>query len=341
MIKEAIVKIAEGKNLTQPEMTLAFEEIMSGVAEPCQIAAFITALRIKGETVEEITAAAKVMRKFAVKIDAKDTGKEHVVDTCGTGGSRVNTFNISTAAAFVVAGCDIKVAKHGNRAASGHCGSADVLERLGVNINLTPAQVAECIKTTGMGFLFAPLFHSAMKYAAGVRKAIGIRTIFNILGPLSNPANATCQVLGVYNRSLTKAMAQVLNNLGVKHAFVVCGYDGTDEVSITGPTQISELKDNKVKTYTVTVQQYGFKKARMEDIAGGDSEYNAKVLLSVLEGEKGPKRDVVLLNSAFAIYTADGAKTVKDAIKKAKSSIDSGSALKKLKELKEFSNKKG
>lgn len=338
MIKEAIIKIAEKRDLTQAEMTQAFEEIMNGAAEPAQISAFITGLRLKGETVDEITAAARVMRKFATKIDL-DTEKEPIVDTCGTGGDARCTFNISTAVAFVVAGCGIKVAKHGNRAASSRCGSADVLEHLGVNLNLTPQQVEESIKTTGIGFMYAPLFHSAMKYAAAVRKAIGIRTIFNILGPLSNPANATCQILGVYDKELTGIMAKVLGNLGVKRAFVVHGLDTLDEISITGPTQVSELKEGKVKTYTITPEKYGFKKARMEDIKGGDVGENARALRLVLEGEKGPKRDIVLLNAAFAIYAASGAKDIKSAIKKAEESIDSRAALGKLKQLIEFGNK--
>ncbi len=349
MIKEAIIKIAEKENLTQAEMTQAFEEIMSGVAEPAQISAFITGLRLKGETVDEITAGAKVMRKFATKIDVRGSvdidrdeiniEEETIVDTCGTGGSGTNTFNISTTVSFVVAGCGIKVAKHGNRSASSRCGSADVLEEMGINLNLAPEQVEKCTKTIGIGFMFAPLFHSAMKYAVPVRKAIGIRTIFNILGPLSNPANATCQVLGVYDKNLTKVMAQVLNNLGVKRAFVVHGLDTLDEISITGPTQISELKDKRVRTYIITPEKYGFKRTSLEDIKGGNAQENARAVLLVLEGEKGPKRDVILLNAGYAIYAADKAKTIKGAIKRAEESIDSGAALEKLNQLKEFSRK--
>ena len=335
MIKETISKIAEKKDLTQAEMAQAFEEIMSGAAEPAQISAFITGLRLKGETVDEITAAAKVMRKFATKINVEGT----VVDTCGTGGSGKSTFNISTTVAFVVAGCGIKVAKHGNRAASSRCGSADVLEQLGVNLTLSPEQVEECTKTVGIGFLFAPLFHSAMKYAVPVRKAIGIRTIFNIIGPLSNPASASYQILGVYDKNLTKVMAKVLGNLGVKRAFVVHGLEGLDEISISGPTQVAELKNKKVKTYTITPQKYGFKRASLETIKGGSLEENAGAALSVLEGKKGPKRDVVLLNAGYAIYAASGAKTVKEAIKKAEACIDSGAALEKLNQLKRFSNR--
>ena len=348
MIREAIIKLAEKKDLTHAEMSFAFEEIMGGLAEPVQISAFITALRLKGETVDEITDAAKVMRKFATKIDVRKSvdidrdeinlEEETIVDTCGTGGSGTNTFNISTTVAFVVAGCGIKVAKHGNRSASSQCGSADVLEELGVNLSLTPEQVRDCVKAIDIGFLYAPLFHGAMKYAAPIRKAIGIRTIFNILGPLANPAGATCQVLGVYDKNLTRTIAEVLNNLGTKRAFVVCGYDTLDEISITGPTLVSELKNKKVKTYTITPRKYGFKKACLEDIAGGNAKENAGIILSVLEGKKGPRRDVVLLNAAFAIYAASAAGDIKDAIQKASYAIDSGAALKKLNQLKEFSN---
>lgn len=349
MIKEAIMKVAEGKNLTCSEMEEAFSEIMNGLAEPVQISAFITALRMKGETVQEITAAAKVMRKFATKIDVRgsvdidrdeiDVEEETVLDTCGTGGSGTNTFNISTTAAFVVAGCGVKVAKHGNRSASSRCGSADVLERLGVNLNLLPKEVEECTKKIGIGFMFAPLFHSAMKYAAGVRKEIGIRTIFNILGPLSNPANATCQVLGVYDRDLTDVMARVLGNLGVKRAFVVYGLDTLDEVSITGPTQVSELKNKRVRTYKVTPEKFGLKRARLEDIKGGDADDNARIVISVLEGEKGPRRDVVLFNAAYALVAAEKAKDVKVGIRLSQGSIDSGAAMEKFKQLKAFTNK--
>ncbi len=349
MIKEAIGKIAEKKDLTQAEMAQAFEEIMNGAAEPAQISAFITGLRLKGETVDEITAAARVMRKFASTIDVRgsididrdeiNVEDETIVDTCGTGGSGTSTFNISTTVAFVVAGCGIKVAKHGNRSASSQCGSADVLEELGINLNLNPKQVERCTKAIGIGFMYAPLFHSAMKYAVPVRKAIGIRTIFNIIGPLSNPANATCQVLGVYDKKLTKVIAKVLGNLGVKHAFVVHGLDTLDEISITGPTQVSELKNKRVKTYIITPEKHGFKRASLKSIKGGNAKDNAKAVLSVLNGEKGPRRDVVLLNACYAIYAASGAKTVKQAIKRAEKSIDSGSALKKLNQLKELSNR--
>jgi anthranilate phosphoribosyltransferase len=346
MIREAIIKVVEGKDLTGNEMEVVFTEIMSGAAEPAQIAAFITALRFKGETVDEITAAAKVMRKFAAGIDVRSSvdidrdeiniEKETILDTCGTGGTGTNTFNISTTVAFVVAGCGIKVAKHGNRSASSACGSADVLEVLGVDINLSPQEVETCIKRIGMGFMYAPIFHKAMKYAVPVRKAIGIRTIFNILGPLSNPANATCQVLGVYDKKLTPVMAKVLGMLGLKRAFVVHGLDTLDEISITGPTQISELKSKKVRTYRISPDKFGLKKAKLKDITGGGAKENARIVLSVLSGEKGPRRDVVLLNAAYAIVASGRSKGIQSAILLAEKSIDSGKAMKKLDQLKGF-----
>ncbi len=346
MIKEAIGKVVEHKALTAVEMDAAFSEIMSGIAAPSQIAAFITGLRMKGETVTEITAAATVMRRFARTIDIQggldidrsdiNIEREVILDTCGTGGSGTNTFNISTTVAFVVAGCGIKIAKHGNRSVSSACGSADVLEALGINLDIAPSRVEECIKRIGIGFMYAPLFHKAMKHAAGVRKAIGIRTIFNILGPLSNPANATCQVLGVYSRELTEVMAKVLCKLGLKKAFVVYGLDTLDEISVTGPTQISELKGNKVKTYQVRPEQFGFKRMPLKSIAGGDAAKNSRIVLSVLKGAKGAKRDVVLINAAYGLIAAGKAVNVKEALKMAEYSIDSGMALNKLNQLQAF-----
>jgi len=349
MIKEAIIKVVEKKDLTAIEMEQAFSEIMSGKADPSQIGALITGLRMKGETVTEITAAATVMRRFArtvnvqggLNIDRSEINieKEVILDTCGTGGSGTNTFNISTTVAFVVAGCGIKVAKHGNRSVSSRCGSADVLEALGININLSPFKVAQSIKCIGIGFIYAPLFHNAMKHAAGVRKAIGIRTIFNILGPLSNPANAHCQVLGVYSKSLTEIMARVLGKLGLRKAFVVHGLDALDEISVTGPTQISELKGRSVRTYQVRPEQFGIKRARLKDIAGGDAKKNAKIIISVLKGEKSAKRDVVLINAAYGLLAAKKAVNLIEALKMARFSIDSGIAFDKLKQLKAFTNR--
>lgn len=336
MLQEAITKVAKRIDLTEAETRKVFEEIMSGGAASEDIARFLKTLREKGETVEEIAAAAKVMRERAVRIDA---GGGIVLDTCGTGGSGINTFNISTAAALVVAGCGVKVAKHGNRSASGHCGSADVLEALGVKIDMLPGDVARCIKEIGMAFLFAPTFHSAMKYAAGPRKTIGGKTIFNILGPLSNPAGATHQVIGVCDAKLTEIMAGVLKNLGTKRALVVCGSDSLDEITITGKTKVTELKDGGIKTYYVSPEEFGIDKARLADIKGGSKEENADITLSILKGESGPRRDIVLLNAAAALVVAHRAKDFKEGIELAEKSIDSGRALEKLQLLIEFTNR--
>ncbi|MFH1868277.1 MAG: anthranilate phosphoribosyltransferase [Candidatus Omnitrophota bacterium] len=337
MIKEAIKKVAGGEDLTFSEMEKAFTEIMAGAAEPAQISAFITALSMKTETAQEITSAAKVMRRFAYSIKVREA-REPVLDTCGTGGSGADTFNISTASALAAAGCGVKVAKHGNRSASSRCGSADVLEKLGVNIALKPKDVEKCVKKIGIGFMFAPLFHSAMKHAAGVRRSIGIRTIFNILGPLSNPANATCQVLGVFDRKLTGVMARVLGDLGIRRAFVVHGLEKLDEISIAGPTQVSELKNKRVSTYLITPEKFGIKRARLKDIKGADADTNAKIILSVLKGAKGACRNAVLLNCAYGLVAASKAKDIKAGIRLAEISIDSGAALDKLEKLIKYTN---
>jgi len=335
MIKDAISKVVGGSNLTRKEMIACMDEIMTGHATPAQIGSFITALRLKGETVEEITGAAMVMREKAVKIAA---GKRMLVDTCGTGGSNTNSFNISTTAAFVVSGAGLKVAKHGNRGVSSQCGSADVLKALGVNIEIAPPKVEQCINKIGIGFLFAPLFHGAMKHAIGPRREIGIRTIFNILGPLTNPANADCQVLGVYRKGLTELMANVLKNLGTKRAFVVHGLDGLDEITISSQTRISELKNKKVRTFYVKPQDFGIKKASLKDIRGGNIEQNARILREVLKGKKGPRQDVVLLNAAAALVAGGLAEDFKKGIKLAKESIASGKAMEKLERLVEFTS---
>lgn len=335
MIKQAITKIADGIDLKVSEMENSFSEIMSGEADPSQIAAFITALRMKGETVDEITAAANVMRKFASNVTVACKKREPLLDTCGTGGSGLNTFNISTTAAFVAAGCGVKVAKHGNRSVTSQCGSADVLEELGIKIDISPLEAAECIKEIGIVFMFAPVFHSAMRYAVPVRKAIGIRTIFNILGPLSNPAGATCQVLGVYDSSLTRPIASVLNNLGIRRAFVAHGLDGMDEITTTAQTLISEVKDSKVITYKISPEKFGIKRARLKDITGGTVMDNAKLLVDILNGKKGYCRDIVILNSAYALLASDKAASVKQGIALAEESIDSGNALKKFEALKD------
>lgn len=335
MIKEAINFLVNGTNLSEDDMSGAMRDIMEGNASDAQIASFLTALRIKGETVPEITGAAKVMREKATKINAP----EYTVDTCGTGGDMSHTFNISTTTAIIAAACGVPVAKHGNRSVSSRSGSADVLEALGVKISLKPEDVEECLKATGFGFLFAPLFHPAMKYAVGPRREMGIRTIFNILGPLTNPAQAKRQVLGVYSDELTEPIANVLGNLGAKHAFIVHGEDGLDEMTITGRTKISELKDGRVNTYYITPEDLGFIRAKKEDLLGGTAEENAKITLDILNGKSGPKRDIALINSAAALMVGDIAKSFSDAIEKASNVIDSGAALKKLEEIKVVTNR--
>ena len=337
MIREAIEKVTRRIDLTEDEMRVCFDEIMSGRATNAQIGAFIAALRMKGETVDEITGAAKVMREKSTHINA---GKvEALVDTCGTGGSPTGTFNISTTVAFVVAGCGLKVAKHGNRSATGACGSADVLEALGVRVDVGPDLVQRCLLEIGIGFMYAPLFHTAMKYAIEPRKEIGIRTIFNILGPLSNPANATSQLIGVCDAKLTEVIAQVLKRLGTKRAFIVYGADSLDEITITGSTRVTELNAGRIRTYHVTPGKFGFKRARLEDIEGGDVKTNAEMVLSVLKGERGPSRDVVLINAAAALVSGFKAKNFKAGVKLAAESIDSGRALDKLLKLIEITNK--
>lgn len=336
MIKEAISKIVKNQDLTESEMIEVMNEIMTGAASPGQIGAFITALRIKGETVDEITGAAKVMREKATKIEVK--GKK-VVDTCGTGGDESMTFNISTAAAFVAAGAGLTVAKHGNKSVSSRSGSADVLKALGVNIEANVAKVEECLKEIGIGFLFAPMLHGAMKYAAPVRKEIGIRTIFNILGPLTNPAGARCQVIGVYDDSLTDILGKVLSNLGAEHAFVVRGEDGLDEITLTTETKVTELKDRNLRTYHIKPEDFGFSRCRPEDLRGGSPEMNAEIILSILKGKKGPHRDVVILNAAAAIVAGSLERSLEEGILAAGRSLDEGKALEKLNKLVEMTNR--
>ena len=335
MIKDAVSKVARGEDLTEEEMVSVMEEVMSGGASPAQIGAFITALRMKGETVAEITGAARVMREKATKVEVSD---DLVVDTCGTGGDESMTFNISTAAAFVVAGCGITVAKHGNKSVSSKSGSADVLRALGVNIEAEVSNVEECLKEVGIGFLFAPLLHGAMKYAAPVRREIGIRTIFNILGPLTNPAGARYQVLGVYDPILTDLMGKVLANLGSTHAFIVHGEDGLDEITLTDETRVTELKDGEIKTYHVKPEDFGVERCGAGELKGGGPDENAKIILEVLSGKDGPKRDVVLLNSSAAIVATGKARSLEEGVAIARGSIDSGEALKKLEALKTRTN---
>ncbi|MFH0858760.1 MAG: anthranilate phosphoribosyltransferase [Candidatus Omnitrophota bacterium] len=353
MIKEMIEKAVKGENLTKIEAVAVMREIMDGIATVSQIASFITALRMKSETVEEITGAALVMRERAVKIkidkanisivdidrDEINLDYETIIDTCGTGGDGTKTFNISTATAFVVAGANFLVAKHGNRSVSSLCGSADVISSLGINIDIQPEKVKECIEKVGIGFLYAPLYHSAMKHALVPRKEIGLRTIFNILGPLTNPASANVQVLGVYNPDLTEKLAAVLNNLGTKSALVFYGEGSLDEISIIGKTRISQLKNGEIKTFYVEPEEFGLKKAKLEDIKGGDARENARIILDILSGQElGPKRDVVLMNAAAGFLAAGAAQDFKQGVEIARKSIDSKNALKKLEDLIKFSN---
>jgi anthranilate phosphoribosyltransferase len=335
MIKEAIDKAVQKINLPEAEMMAAMEEIMEGTATPAQIGALITALRMKGETVEEVTGAARIMRQKATRVNACATT---IIDTCGTGGDRLNTFNISTTTAFVAAAAGIVVAKHGNRAVSSGCGSADVLEALGVNISVGQEIVEECIQQIGIGFLFAPKLHGAMKYAIGPRREIGIRTIFNMLGPLTNPAGATAQLLGVYDPKLTEMFADVLKNMGTKRAFVVHGLDGLDEVTITGETRVAELKDGIIRTYNIHPRDYVGQIHELAAIRGGDPAANAQITRDVLSGKKGACRDVVLLNAALAVVAGEKADNMKDGIRLAAECIDSGAAVKKLQALIEMSN---
>ncbi len=351
MIKEMIQTVVKGKDLSEEEMIGVMDEIMEGKATEAQIGAFITALRMKGETIAEITGAAKVMRAKATPIrvyddavsidrDEINVDQETIVDTCGTGGDGTNTFNVSTTTAFVAAGGGLKVAKHGNRSVSSQCGSADVLEALGVNLDVTPAVVEECVKTIGIGFLFAPKLHGAMKYAIGPRQQIGIRSVFNVLGPLTNPAKANVQVLGVYEAGLTSVLAEVLNRLGSTSALVVYGEGSFDEISITGPTQVSELRDGTVRDYRIEPEDFGMARANVSDIKGGDAKKNAAIVREVLHGQPGPRRDMVLLNAGAAFYAAEKASDMQGGIKMAAESIDSGMASQKLKQLVEKTNQK-
>lgn len=336
MIKEAIAKVIKGTDITEAEMIEVMNEVMTGAASPAQIGSFITALRMKGETVDEITGAAKVMRDKATKVEAPVAD---IIDTCGTGGDESMTFNISTASAFVAAGSGITVAKHGNRSISSKSGSADVLRALGVNIEVEVSRVEECLKKAGIGFLFAPALHGAMKYAAPVRREIGIRSIFNILGPLTNPAGAKRQIIGVYDPALTDTLAKVLFNLGSVHAFVFRGEDGLDEITLTDETKVTELKDGSIRTYHLKPEDLGFERCSLKDLQGGDPDVNAGIILDVLNGKKGPARDVVILNSAAAITVGGKTHCMEEGVAIARGVIDSGAALEKLEMLKAITNR--
>lgn len=344
MIKTAIARVVRGEDLTEVEMEMVMDEIMSGQASDAQIGALVTALRIKGETIDEITGAARAMRAKAIRINLKNNlvnldrdeiniEEETILDTCGTGGDGTKTFNVSTATAFVATGAGVKVAKHGNRAVSSLCGSADVLENLGVNLNLSSTDVERSIQEIGIGFLFAPLFHGAMKHAARPRQEIGIRTIFNLLGPLTNPAGASAQVLGVYAPELTDKMAWVLQRLGTREAFVVCGQGTFDEISICGPTRISHLKNGQVFTYDLSPEEVDLKRADQESINGGNAFENAGIIRALLNGEPGAKREMVLMNAAAAFLAVGLDKAFKEGIKRGEEAIDSGRAKEKLEQL--------
>lgn len=333
MIKEAITIVVNGEDLTLGEAKKVMLQIMEGQATDAQIGSFITALRMKGETSEEISGCAEVMRDKAAAIN---TIHKDLVDTCGTGGDGVGTFNISTTTAIVVAAGGVPVAKHGNRSVSSNSGSADVLEALGININLSIEQVEKVMDQTGLGFLFAPVFHSSMKHAIGPRREIGIRSIFNLLGPLTNPARTKYQVLGVYDQGLTELLAEALKNLGLESALVVHGAGGLDEISILGPSKITQLKNGVIRTYTLNPEDYGMDIGRVEDIKGGGPAFNAEVTMNVFAGEKGPRRNIVLLNAAAAFLVSEVVDDFFVGIKRSEEIIDKGLALKKLKEFKEM-----
>ena len=335
MIEEYIKKVEEKKDLSEQETEEVFTAIMSGSLEKEAIAAFLLSLKAKGETVKEITAASRVMRKFATKIDCK---QENLLDTCGTGGDGADTFNISTISAFVACGAGCVVAKHGNKAVSSKCGSADLLEALEVNINVDKDVIERCINEIGIGFLFAPKLHLAMKYAMPARRMIKTRSIFNILGPLTNPAGAKYQLLGVYDKSLVETMVHVLKNLGSERAMVVHGEDGLDEITTTSGTYVSELKDGRIENYRIKPEDFGFARSKKEDLKDGGMKSSKRIAEEILGGKKGKRRDIVLLNAGAAIYISGLALKLKDGIEKAKESIDSGKAFKKLQDLVKLTN---
>jgi len=345
MITEALQRIANNReSLTREEARAVMTEIFSGSATEVQIAALLVALHMKGETVAEIVGCAEAIRAAADPLPIHEsatpavtgTGRDALVDTCGTGGDACGTFNISTATAFVVAGTGVRVAKHGNRGLSSRCGSADVMEALGVKITLPTAVLATCLEEVGMVFLFAPAMHSAMKYVQPARRELRMRTIFNLLGPLTNPARASAQVVGVYSLDLVEKLAEALSMLGLHRALVVHGLDGLDEVTITGPSRIAEVREGNVRSYEVTPEEFGMKRARLEDISGGNAETNAAIIRDILAGTESPRRDVVLLNAAAVLVAAGRADHLGDALPLAGQSIDSGAAAAKLEALVRF-----
>jgi anthranilate phosphoribosyltransferase len=330
--------IIGGHDLTQDQMASMLSDIFSGEIKEAQIGAFMAALATKGETFEELAGAARAMRRKAVRIQ---TLSKNVIDTCGTGGDSSGSFNISTTTAFVVAGAGVTVAKHGNRSISSKCGSADVLEALGVNLNIDPEIVEEAINEIGIGFMFAPMYHGSMKYAGKARQDCGIRSIFNMLGPLTNPAAASCQILGVYAPALTEMFAQALKLLGVERAFVVHGHDGMDEITTTDLTRVSELCDNTIKSYDLDPLNYFKDYADPNDLKGGDVQTNAAITRDILSGKKGPKQDIVLLNSGVGLVAANVAKTIEEGISLAREAIESGKALEKLEILAQYTRENG
>jgi anthranilate phosphoribosyltransferase len=334
IITEAVRTLVDHRDLTRIEAAASMEAIMSGAASNAQIAAFLTALRMKGETVEELIGFAQVMRQKAVRVRTRGeevaaltgTDREMLIDTCGTGGDAAGTFNVSTATAFVVAGAGLKVAKHGNRSVSSLCGSADVVETLGISLDLTPQKVARCVDEVGIGFLYAPLLHTAMKHVMAARREMGIRTVFNMLGPLTNPAGANAQVIGVYAVGLTEPLARVLAELGTVRAFVVHGSDGLDEISNTGDSRMSEVREGVVRSLVVRPEDFGMPRATITDLLGGDREQNAHIIRAVLDREPGPRRDIVLMNAAAALVAGSKAHDLKEGVALAAHSIDSGAA---------------
>ena len=335
-VSEAISVVTTGNHLKEEEAFAVMSEIMSGAVSDARIAGLITALRMKGETVEEITGFVRAIRAKAEAIKPQTVG---LMDTCGTGGDLLNTFNISTTAAFVVAACGVPVAKHGNRCVSSKSGSADVLEALGVELNISPEAAAECIDQTGIGFLFAPLFHAAMKYAVQPRKEVGIRTVFNLVGPLANPAGAAFQLVGVSDPALTEPLAGVLLALGAEAALVVHGAGGMDELSTLGETRVTEVKNKQITTYTLNPEMLGLPAAAPTDLGGGTAGENAVITRAILNGEPGPRQDIVVLNAAAALYAAGRAKDFHEGIKLAREAITSKEALQKLELLREFTGK--
>ncbi|MFL6274069.1 MAG: anthranilate phosphoribosyltransferase [Blastocatellia bacterium] len=345
-ITEAIKQTVERRSLSSEQAESVLEQIMSGQCSDAQIAALLTALRMKGETVDEIIGFARVMRRRAAPVrpqsivgsEIAGTEREALIDTCGTGGDVSGSFNVSTATALVVAGCGVRVAKHGNRSVSSQCGSADVVEALGVRIELAPTLIAACIDEVGIGFLHAPLLHEAMKYVGPTRRQMGIRTIFNMLGPLTNPAGADTQVIGVYAAPLTEMLAAALQALGSRRALVVHGSDGLDEISISAESKVTELAEGELRTYTVMPEDFGLRRAPLEAIRGGDARQNSAIILEVLGGEPGPRRDIVLLNAAAALVASRRAGDFTEGVRLAAEAIDSGKAMMKLERLIEFTN---